>query len=70
MDKEKPKISLKALRNLRNISQASLAESIGRNETTVVNWERGKTSMSIPDYFKIKELLDPKDQFFLEIKSS
>lgn len=70
MKVRKPKITLKSLRGLRNISQKSLGLAIGRSESTIINWENGKSTMGIPDYFKIKEELDPADEFFLEVKSS
>lgn len=70
MSKNQVKLSLKALRNLRNITQKQLATMLERNETTILNWETGKTNMGISDYFKIKEILDPEDDFFLEVKSS
>ena len=67
---KKAEISLKALRSLRGISQKNLAYKIGRHESTILNWEKGRTSMTIEDYLKVKNLLDPKDEFFLQIKSS
>lgn len=70
MEHKNPEITLRALRNLRGLSQKDLASKIDRHETTIVNWEKGKTSMTIPDYMKIKDVLDPKDEFFLVSKST
>lgn len=70
MIEKKSEISLKALRSLRGISQKNLADKIDRHESTILNWEKGRTSMTIEDYLKVKNLLDPKDEFFLQIKSS
>ena len=70
MVENKPEISLKALRNLRGLTQKGLASKLGRHESTIISWEKGRTSMTLTDYFNVKSLLDPEDEFFLQIKSS
>lgn len=70
MVENKPEISLKALRNLRGLSQKGLAAKLNRHESTVISWEKGRTSMTVKDYFNVKRLLDPEDEFFLQVKSS
>lgn len=70
MVEKKAEISLKALRSLRGVSQKHLADKIDRHESTILNWEKGRTSMTVEDYLKVKNLLDPKDEFFLQVKSS
>lgn len=65
MENIKPKVDLKGLRSLRGLSQSELGMRIDKSVYTIINWEAGKTSPTIKDYYKLKATLDDKDEFFL-----
>lgn len=70
MTYQQPEISLEALRILRGYTQKALGDAINKDPSTIIRWESGKTSPKIDDYYKIKNILDPGNEFFLQIKSS
>ncbi|MFM1602059.1 helix-turn-helix transcriptional regulator [Helcococcus ovis] len=66
MNYNKPEVSLKGLRMLKDMSQKELGEKLGKSEYTIANWESGKSSPKITDYYKLKDVLDIDNQFFLK----
>lgn len=52
------KISLKAARINANMTQAELGKKIGRNPSTILNWENGKTKIPLDDFKKICKVLN------------
>lgn len=66
MEQKKPIVTLKELRMLRGFSQLELGDKIGKSQYTILNWESGKTYPDIKNYYKLKDSLDNKDEFFLK----
>lgn len=65
------KISLKAARVNKNMTQRELGEEIGRDATTILNWENGKSRIPLEDFKKICHVLKvPEDFVYLPAKSS
>lgn len=65
------KITLKAARINAGLTQKELAKKLGRSESTIVNWETGKTKISLIDFKKLCSILGAKeDNIFLTNKSS
>ena len=61
-----PKITLEAARVNAHLTQKELAEILGVSNTTVVNWEKGKTEPSLSQLKKISELSGiPSDFIFI-----
>lgn len=61
-----PKISLEAARVNAGLTQKELAEKLGVSNTTIVNWEKGKTEPTYPQLIKISELSGiPLDFIFI-----
>ena len=52
------KISLKAARINANMTQAELGKKIGRNPSTILNWENGNTKIPLDDFKKICKVLN------------
>lgn len=52
------KISLKAARINANLTQAELGKKIGRNPSTILNWENGNTKIPLDDFKKICKVLN------------
>lgn len=64
-------ISLKAARINAEFTQKELAKKLNRNESTIVNWENGKTKISLIDFKNMCKVLKMKeDSIFLSKKSS
>ena len=65
-------ISLKAARVNAEMSQREAAERIGVDVSTVLKWEKGKTSPKAVQLQKLCEVygLDSVDSLFLQQKSS
>ena len=65
-------ISLKAARVNAEMSQREAAERIGVDVSTVLNWEKGKTSPKAVQLQKLCEVygVDSVDSLFLQPKSS
>ena len=55
--------TLKQWRAIRGLSQTELAESIGKTQITVSNWETGKSDPRYRDMLKLREALalEPTD---------
>lgn len=63
-----PKISLAAARVNANLTQEQVANELKVNKKTIVNWEKGYTSLSAVDFKKLTELYNmPGDYIFLPI---
>lgn len=52
------KISLKAARINANMTQAELGKKIGRNPSTILNWENGNTKIPLDDFKKICKVVN------------
>lgn len=65
------KISLKAARVNANMTQEELGRRIGRNASTILNWEKGNTRIPLQDFKNICKVLNIDEDFiFLKTKSS
>lgn len=65
------KISIKAARVNAGLTQKQLAERMGRNPQTILNWERGNTNMTVEDFKQLCTTLGvDEDNIFLPIESS
>lgn len=53
---EKKKYTLPVVRKMVEMTQKDLADAVGVSESTVSNWERGKTEPSISQAEKISEV--------------
>lgn len=66
---EKLQISLAAARVNANMTQEDVAKEMRVSKNTIVNWEKGKTSLSISDLEMLSRLYKiPKDNIFLPQK--
>lgn len=66
-----PKISLEAVRVNAKMTQKEWAEMLEVSNTTVVNWEKGKTEPSLSQLRKMSELSGvPMDFIFVPDKSN
>lgn len=66
-----PKISLEAVRVNAKMTQKEWAEKLEVSNTTVVNWEKGKTEPSLSQLRKMSELSGvPMDFIFVPDKSN
>ncbi len=66
-----PKISLEAVRVNAKMTQKEWAERLEVSNTTVVNWEKGKTEPSLSQLRKMSELSGvPMDFIFVPDKSN
>lgn len=63
------RLTLRALRVNKKMSQAEAAKSIGINEYTWANYEKGKTYPSVPTINKIEKVFNVKfdDIIFLQV---
>lgn len=67
---EKQRITLKAARVNAGYTQKEVAESIGVAETTIFNWENGKSRMPLEGLVKLANLYKMGiDDFLLPRKS-
>lgn len=51
------RFTLKQWRAIAGLSQAELAEAIGRSDRTIVSWEKGETSPTAVDIKKLEKAL-------------
>ncbi|HAV27639.1 MAG TPA: XRE family transcriptional regulator [Lachnospiraceae bacterium] len=51
-----PKIKLKAARVNAEMTQEDVANTLGRNKQTIVNWENGVTEIKVHDLIALSEL--------------
>ena len=51
-----PKIKLKAARVNAEMTQEDVANTLGRNKQTIVNWENGVTEIKVRDLIALSEL--------------
>lgn len=49
-------LTIKACRANTGMTQTEFAKAIGVNETTVLNWEKGRTFPRLPELKKISDL--------------
>lgn len=54
------KHTLKQWRQLAGLTQADLAEAVGRDRTTIVKWEQGKAQPRADDIATIEQVLKIK----------
>lgn len=60
------KLSLKAARVNADLTQAQVAEKLGKNPMTIASWEKGKTSPSIKNLYRLCKLYGvPTGRIFL-----
>lgn len=65
------RITLKAARVNRGMTQKELADKVGRSPYSIINWENGNTPIPLYDFKKICKVLKiPEDNVLLPIKSS
>lgn len=58
------KISLSAARVNANLTQRQLADSMGVNVSTIVNWEKSKTYPKVDQLYQLSDILGiPYDYF-------
>ena len=66
-----PKISLEAVRVNAKMTQKEWASKLGVSNSTVVNWEKGKTEPTLSQLRKMSELSGiPMDFIFVPDKSN
>lgn len=59
-------ISLSAARVNAGMTQEEVAKKMGISKNTIVNWEKGKTNLSIADVEMLSNIYQiPKDNIFL-----
>ena len=59
-------LSLKAARVNANLTQKQVAEKLGKNPMTIASWEKGKTSPSIKNLYRLCKLYGvPTGRIFL-----
>ena len=51
-----PKIKLKAARVNAEMTQEDVANTLGRNKQTIVNWENGVSEIKVHDLIALSEL--------------
>lgn len=51
------KVTLPVARKIANISQKSLASSLGVSESTVINWEKGRSEPTVSQAIAIGEVV-------------
>ena len=65
------KITLKAARVNKGLTQKQMAIKMGKSEGTIINWENGRTNMRAKDFEKWCSILNlNKNDVFLPKKSS
>lgn len=65
------KITLKAARVNAGLTQKEIAEILNRSESTIINWENGKTKISVRDFKRLCSALNVNEsEIFLPYKSS
>ena len=64
-------LTLKALRNNKNLTQAAAGQLLGVTEDTISNWERGLSYPNVPQIKRIEDLygVPYSEIIFLPIKS-
>ena len=51
------KVTLPVARKIANISQKSLASAVGVSESTVINWEKGRSEPTVSQAIAIGEVV-------------
>ena len=51
------KVTLPVARKIANISQKSLATAVGVSESTVINWEKGRSEPTVSQAIAISEVV-------------
>ena len=51
------KVTLPVARKIANISQKSLASAVGVSESTVINWEKGRSEPTVSQAIAISEVV-------------
>lgn len=65
------KVTLPIARKIANLTQKGLAEAVGVSETTVVNWEKGRSEPTVTQAHKIAEVCRrPLDSIIFLVKSA
>ena len=52
--------TLRQWRRLADMTQTELGEAIGRDQTTIVRWEKGETQPKADDIAKLEQVLNIK----------
>ena len=52
------KVTLPVARKIANLTQKGLAEAVGVSETTVINWEKGRSEPTVNQAIKIAEAVN------------
>ena len=50
------KVTLPVARKIANLTQKGLAQAVGVSESTVINWEKGRTEPTVNQAQKISEV--------------
>ena len=50
------KVTLPVARKIANLTQKGLGEAVGVSESTVINWEKGRTEPTVNQAMKISEV--------------
>ncbi|MBS4931774.1 MAG: helix-turn-helix transcriptional regulator [Clostridiales bacterium] len=65
------KLPIKALRATKNLTQKEVAEKLGVNRNTYMNWENYKTYPNIPQLIKLSEVFECSlDTFYFPKRAS
>ena len=65
------KITIKAARVNAGLTQVQLADKLGKNPSTIINWENGNTKISLVDFKNLCSVLKVnEDSIILPTKSS
>jgi len=52
------KVTLPVARKIANLTQKGLAEAVGVSETTVINWEKGRSEPTVNQAIQIAEAVN------------
>lgn len=52
------KVTLPVARKIANLTQKGLAEAVGVSETTVINWEKGRSEPTVTQAIQIAEAVN------------
>ena len=65
------KVTLPVARKIVNLTQKGLAEAVGVSETTVINWEKGRSEPTVTQAQMIAEVCRrPLDSIIFLVKSA
>lgn len=59
------KITLEAARVNKGLTQKELAKIMGKDPSTIINWEKGRSNMTLTDFQKLCNVLEVPMEFIL-----